>query len=207
MTTALQIADAGDTRAFDDSKLAQYARIAVGEALARRQSLFSAGAADANCWQIAVPAYAVAFGVRTDAAPFDADDVLTRVARGIIRRHPREFIRLAASSFRNGFWQTWLHVPLLLTCAAGCWLFMRSSDWRFLFVACLAALPFFGIILACVTNYPIDRYRSLTSFAEVWSLPLLIGVAGAHSTNRLRGSLPQHESNRDDALDPVSLAA
>jgi hypothetical protein len=207
MTTALQIADADDARAFDDSKLAPYARVAVGEALARRQSPFTASAADANCWQIAVPAYAAVSGMAADAAPFDADDVLTRVARGIIRRHPREFCRLAASSFWNGFWQTWLHVPLLVAGAAGCWLFLRSGDWRFLFVACLAALPFVGIIPACVTNYPIDRYRSLTSFAAVCSLPLLIGVVVARSTNRLRGSLPRHESDRRDALEPVSLVA
>jgi hypothetical protein len=53
---------------------------------------------------------------------------------------------------------------------------VRSGDGRFLFVACLASLPFVGILPACVTNYPIDRYRSLTSFAEFCSLPLLVGV-------------------------------
>jgi hypothetical protein len=207
MTTALQVADAEDAQAFGDSKLARYAQVVVGEALAQRQSPFSAGAADANCWQFAVPAYAAVYGVTPEQAPFAADDTLTHVARAIIRRHPLEFLRLAVSSFWNGFWQTWIHVPLLITWAAACWLFFRSGNWRFLFVACLAGLPFVGIIPACVTNYPIDRYRSLTSFAEVWSLPLLIGAVVAHSMNRSRGFIPTRECDRGRPPEQISRAA
>ena len=95
-------------------------------ALANRQTAFNAGAADANCWHFAVPAYAtVVNGATAQEDPFGRDDVLTRVARTIIRRHPRQFCQLAASNFWNGFWQTWIHIPLLLTCLAGCWLFWR----------------------------------------------------------------------------------
>jgi hypothetical protein len=176
MTTALQVADANDADGFADPKIAKYAQVAIGDARAKRQTRFDAGAADTNCWKIAVPAYAAVYGATTEEQPFAADDVLTRVARGIIRRHPREFLGLAASSFWSGFWRTWVHGPLLLTFAAGLWFFWRWGDWRFLFVACLATLPFVGIIPACVTNYPIDRYRSVTSFAEIWSLPLFVGV-------------------------------
>jgi hypothetical protein len=176
MTTALQVADVHDADGFADAKMAQYAHVAIEDAREQRQTRFDAGAADANCWKIAVPAYAAVYGATTEEQPFAADDVLTRVARDIIRRHPREFLGLAASSFWRGFWRSWIHVPLLLTGAAGIWFFWRWGDWRFLFVACLAALPFVAIIPACVTNYPIDRYRSMTSFAEIWSLQLLVGV-------------------------------
>jgi hypothetical protein len=188
MTTALQVADASDADAFADPKVAQYAQVAIENARAKRQTHFDATAADANCWGVAVPAYAAVYGATTEEQPFAADDVLTRVARGIIRRHPREFLLLAASSFWNGFWRTWMHVPLLLTSAAGLWWYWRSGDWQFLFVACLAALPFVGIIPACVTNYPIDRYRSLTSFAEIWSLPLAIGALLSPPILRMRKS-------------------
>jgi hypothetical protein len=206
MTTALQVADADDAKAFDDSRLARYAQLAIGGALANRQTPCNAGAADANCWQFAVPAYATVYGATAEEEPFAADDVLTRVARAIIRRHPRQFCQLAISSFWNGFWQTWIHVPLFLTCAAGCWLFWRSGDWRYLFVACLASLPFVGIIPGCLTNYPIDRYRSLTSFAEIWSLPLLIGsiVTRPNKRSAVRDVEPEHETNGEL---PVSLAA
>ena len=186
MTTALQVADANDADDFTDPKISQYARTAIGLAQAKRQEWFDASAADDNCWRIAVPAYATVYGATAEAQPFAADEVLARVARSIIRRHPREFLRLAASSFWNGFWRTWIHVPLLLTFVAGLWFFWRSGDRRFLFVAGLAALPFVGIIPACVTNYPIDRYRSLTSFAEIWSLPLAIGVVLSASVERSR---------------------
>ncbi len=184
MTTALQVADTSDADDFADPKISQYARTVTSEAQASRKEEFGASVADANCWQIAVPAYAAIYGATAEAQPFSADDVLTRVARGIIRRHPRAYLQLAASSFWNGFWRTWIHVPLLVTFAAGLWLFWRSGDCRFLFVACLAAMPFVGIIPACVTNYPIDRYRSLTSFAEICSLPLAIGVALSASVDR-----------------------
>jgi hypothetical protein len=206
MTTALQVADADDVKAFDDSQLARYAQLAIGGALANRQTPFNAGAADANCWQVAVPAYATVYGATAQEDPFAADDVLTRVARTIIRRHPRQFCQLAASNFCNGFWQTWIHIPLLLTCAAGCWLFWRSGDWRYLFVACLAGLPFVGIIPGCLTNYPIDRYRSLTSFAEIWSLPLLMGTIVTRLSDRsaVRDVEPDRETHGEL---PVSLAA
>ncbi len=176
MTTALQVADAEDAKAFSDPQIARYAEQTIAEAVTHRQVPFNAGAADANCWQFAVPTYAAMYGASAEQEPFSADDVLTRVARTIIRRHPGKFIRLAASNFWNGFWTTWIHVPLLLTCAAGFWLFRRLGDWRFLFIAFLAALPFVGIIPGCLTNYPIDRYRSMTSVAEVWSLPLMLGL-------------------------------
>jgi hypothetical protein len=206
MTTALQLADADDAKAFDDSKLARYAQLAIGGALANRQTPFNAGAADANCWQFAVPAYATVYGTTAQEDPFAADDVLTRVAHTIIRRHPRQFCQLAAASFWNGFWQSWIDVPLLLTCAAGCWLFWRSGDWRYLFVACLAGLPFVGIIPGCLTNYPIDRYRSLTSFGEIWSLPLLIGTIVTRPIKRsaVRDVEPERETHGEL---PVSLAA
>jgi hypothetical protein len=183
MTTALQVAHADDAQDFADPQTARYAELAISNALTRRQTPFSAGAADANCWTIAVPAFAAVYGSAAEERPFAADDVLCVVARGIIRRHPVEFFMLALTSFWNGFWQSWIHVPLLLTCAAGFWLFWRSGDGRFLFVACLAGLPFVGIIPACVTNYPIDRYRSLTTFAEVWSLAVLAGVVFVHPTS------------------------
>jgi hypothetical protein len=85
-------------------------------------------------------------------------------------------------------------------------LFWRSGDWRYLFVACLAGLPFFGIIPGCLTNYPIDRYRSLTSFAEIWSLPLLIGSIVTRPIKRsvVRDVTYEHETNGEL---PVSLAA
>jgi hypothetical protein len=206
MTTALQVADADDANAFDDSKLARYAQLAIGGALANRQTPFDAGAADANCWQFAVPAYATVYGATAQEDPFAADDVLTRVARTIIRRHPRQFCQLAASNFWNGFWQTWIHVPLLLTCAAGCWLFWRTGDWRYLFVACLAGLPFVGIIPGCLTNFPIDRYRSLTSFAEIWSLPLLIATMVTRSIQR-SAACDAEPACEKRAEFPVSLAA
>jgi hypothetical protein len=203
MTTALQVADAEDARAFSDPQLARYAEQTIAEAISHRQVPFNAGAADANCWQFAVPAYAAIYGASAEQEPFSADDVLTRAARTIIRRHRGEFVRLAASSFWHGFWQPWIHVPLLATCAAGFWLFWRSGDWRFLFIACLAALPFVGIIPACVTNYPIDRYRSLTSFTEIWSLPLLLGSVGTRRM-KTRVDVINHEcedgSNRDALL-------
>src|SRR6202035_5659986 len=104
----------------------------VSDALAKRQASFGAGAADANCWSIAVPAFEAVYGLTDEARPFMADDVLTRVAREFIGRHPREFVRLAVSSFWNGFWRSSIHLPLLLTCAVGGWLFVRSGDWRFL---------------------------------------------------------------------------
>jgi hypothetical protein len=203
MTTALEVADAEDAKVFSDPQLARYAEQTIAEAVMHRQVPFNAGAADANCWQFAVPAYAAVYGASAEQEPFSADDVLTRVARRIIRRHPGEFVRLAASSFWNGFWQPWIHVPLLATCAAGFWLFWRSGDWRFLFIACLAALPFVGIIPACATNYPIDRYRSLTNFAEIWSLPLLLGSVGTRRMNT-RVNVINREcdngSNRDGLL-------
>jgi len=206
MTTALQVADADDAKAFDNSRLTRYAQLAIGGALANRQTPFNSGAADTNCWQFAVPAYATVYGSTAEEEPFVADDVLTRVARAIIRRHPRQFCQLAISNFWNGFWQTWIHVPLLSTCAAGCWLFWRSGDWRYLFVACLAGLPFVGIIPGCLTNYPIDRYRSLTSFAEIWSLPLLIGSIVTRPIKRavVRDVTPEHETNGEVS---ISLAA
>ena len=92
MTTALQVADADDAKVFDDSKLARYAQLTICGALANRQTPFNAGAADANCWQFAVPAYATVYGSTAEEEPFVADDVLTRVARAIIRRHPRQFM-------------------------------------------------------------------------------------------------------------------
>jgi hypothetical protein len=188
MTTALQVADAEDAKAFTDPQLARYAEQTIAQAVRHRQVPFNAGAADANCWRFAVPVYAAMYGASAEQEPFSADDVLTRVARTIILRHPLEFFRLAGSNFWRGFWQSWIHLPLLATCAAGFWLFRRSGDWRFLFVACLAALPFVAIIPGCVTNYPIDRYRSLTSFAEIWSLPLLVGLAATtlHENKRQR---------------------
>jgi hypothetical protein len=199
MTTALQVADANDADGFADPKIARYAQVAISNARAKRQTRFDARAADANCWKIAVPAYAAVYGATTEEQPFAADDVLTRVARAIIRRHPREFLGLAASSFWSGFWRIWIHVPLLLTGAAGIWFFWRWGDWRFLFVACLAALPFLGIIPASVTNYPIDRYRSMTSFAEIWTLPLLVGVVLSSSIVR------SGKSNRNaDAEEPAA---
>jgi hypothetical protein len=206
MTTALQLADADDAKAFDDSKLARYAQLAIGGALANRQTPFNAGAADANCWQFAVPAYATVYGATAQEDPFAADDVLTRVARTIIRRHPRQFCQLVASNFWNGFWQSWIHIPLLFTCMAGCWLFWRSGDWRYLFVACLAGLPFVGIIPGCLTNYPIDRYRSLTGFAEIWSLPLLIGTIVTRPIKRSAVLDVELERATNGKL-PVSLAA
>jgi hypothetical protein len=89
---------------------------------------------------------------------------------------------------------------------AGCWLFWRSGDWRYLFVACLAGLPFVGIIPGCLTNYPIDRYRSLTSFAEIWSLPLLMGTIVTRLSDRsaVRDVEPERETHGEL---PVSLAA
>jgi hypothetical protein len=206
MTTALQVADADDAKAFDDSQLARYAQLAIGEALTHRQTAFNANAADANCWQLAVPAYATVYGATAQEDPFAADDVLTRVARTIIRRHPRQYFQLAAANFWNGFWQSWIHVPLLLTSLAGCWLFLRSGDWRYLFVACLAGLPFVGIIPGCLTNYPIDRYRSLTNFAEIWSLPLLIGTIVTRSSDRSALSDAEPECEKRSEF-PVSLAA
>jgi len=198
MTTALEVADPDDAGAFADPSLSRYAQLVIGKARETRRIPFDAGAADANCWQIAVPAYTVVYGASAEEEPFEADEVLTCVARTIIRRHPREFFELAWSSFRSGFWRTWIHVPLLLTGAAAFGLFWRTRNWPFLFVAFLAIVPFVGIIPACVTNYPIDRYRSLTSFAEIWSLPLLIGAAIGHFSNRsvAAASIERREERR-----------
>jgi hypothetical protein len=209
MTTALQVVDADDTNAFSDPKLRQYASLVVRDALAKRQASFDAAAADANCWQIAVPAFEAVYGVTAAERPFLADDVLTRVAREFIGRHPREFARLAASSFWNGFWRSAIHLPLLLTFAAGGWLFLRSGDWRFLFVACLAGLPFVGVLPACLTNYPIDRYRSLTLFAEFCSLPLFVGVvlSAAKEKSRVSGWKQDNVPRDFPAIRVVSSAA
>jgi hypothetical protein len=176
MTTTLQVADANDARDLSDPQLARFAQATLERALATRQYPFGPGAADTNCWRCAVPAFDGTYGVTAEDAPFLADDVLTRFGRILIRRHPREFLKLAVSSYWDAFGRGWILAPLILTFSTALGLYLRGHDWRLLFVACLAALPLVGMIPSCLLNFPLERYQSLTSFAEIWSLPILIAT-------------------------------
>jgi hypothetical protein len=176
MTTALQVAQQDDAEGFSDPPFSEFARLSIAASLATRKTPFGPKAADTNCWRCAVPAFAQAYGVTAEEAPFEADNVLTRLGRVLVRRHPLEFLKLAAANFWNAFGRHWSAIVLVLTFAAAAWFYRRRGDWRLLYVACLALLPFLAILPTCLMCYPLERYQSLTSFAEVGSLPLLIGT-------------------------------
>jgi hypothetical protein len=205
MTTTLQVADANDARDLSDPQLARFAQAAIERALASRQYPFGPGAADTNCWRCAVPAFDATYGVTADDAPFLADDVLTRFGRVLIRRHPREFLKLAASNYWKAFGRGWILVPLTLTFSTALGLYLRGHDWRLLFVACLSAMPLVGMIPSCLLNFPLERYQSLTSFAEIWSLPILIGTLLTRSRGAAR--VVALDGARDASKEQAALLA
>lgn len=190
MTTTLPLAEPADAELFADPKIQAFVRKCTIDYAPSRRRPFDATAANVNCWQIAAPCFAEVYGATVDQRPFEADDVLSTVGRTLIRRHPQEFVRLAWSNFRDGFWNGFLHVPLLLAAAIALWQFYKTADWRYVFVLFLAAIPFMSIIPACLTNYPLDRYRSTTYFAEIGSLLLLAAVMLTTRSSRTHGFAP-----------------
>jgi len=187
MTTTLQLAEPADAELFADPKTQAFVRRCTIDYAQTRRRPFDATAANVNCWQIAAPCFAEVYGATVDQQPFEADDVLTTVGRTLIRRHPQEFARLAWSNFRDGFWNGFLHVPLLSAAAIAFWRFHKTADWRYVFVLFLAAIPFISIIPACLTNYPLDRYRSTTYFAEIGSILLLAALWMTTRSSRADG--------------------
>ncbi len=184
MTTALQLATPEDVELFDEPDLKEFVRVCTVDLAHKRNPELTDAAATQNCWQLACPAYARVFGETVFVDPYKADAVFTTVAQGLLRRHGVEFARQVLGSFVRGFWTTWLHVPLLVVIAASLWTFLRTGNWPWLFIAWFAALPFLTVGPCCLTNTPLDRYRSQTYFAELWCAPLWLAMVVNHRLQR-----------------------
>jgi len=207
MTTSLQLANPEDAELFAEPELREFVRVCTVDLAAKRSPELTDAAATQNCWQIACPAYARVFGQTVFVDPYHADEVFTTVARGLLRRHAIPFARQVAASFTRGFWTTWLHVPLLVVVALSLRSYLRTGSWPYLYVAWLAALPFLTVGPCCLTNSPLDRYRSQTYFAELWSVPIWLGLVLANW--RARGGAERERKVDDDNADrgePASYA-
>ena len=205
MTTSLQLAEPEDADAFSDPKLRQFIEICTVDYAAHRHPQYDNSVGNDNCWRIATPVFAKVYGSTIRQEPYLADEVLSTVARRLITLHPRHFAAIAWSNWRNGFWTTLLHLPLLLQAFAAFRVFRRTGDWRYLFVGFIAILPFICIFPACLTNYPISRYRSMTRFLEIWTPFLFLGML---LSSRLGQSTPSTTPRvrRNDGCDSQSLA-
>lgn len=176
MTTALQLATPADVELFSDRELRELVRVCTVDFAGNRNPELTDAAATQNCWQIACPAFERVFGRNVSADYYDADAVFTEVAHTLVRAHRAEFAAMVAGSFVRGFWSTWLHVPLLVLITASFAAFVRTKSWPYLFVAWLASMPFLLMIPCCLTNTPLDRYRSQVYVLEIWTIPLFAAI-------------------------------
>jgi hypothetical protein len=190
VTTALQLATPDDVEQFEDPQLRELVRVCTVDLAEKRSPELTDAAATQNCWQVACPAYARVYGETVFVDPYRADAVFTSVARTLIDAHASEFGRMVAGSFAHGFWSTGRHLPLLVVIAGSLVMFVRTKEWPWLFTAWLAALPFLVITPCCLTNTPLDRYRSQIYFAELWSVPMFVAVAVTDWTHRRRTNRP-----------------
>ncbi|MGE3317586.1 MAG: hypothetical protein AB7O26_20945, partial [Planctomycetaceae bacterium] len=202
VTTALQLATAEDVELFADPELRELVRICTVDLADKRSPELTDSAATQNCWQVACPAYRRVFHETVFENPYQADAVFTKVARTLIRAHSSEFAGMIAGSFVRGFWSLKWHLPLLVVIAASLGLFAKRKSWQYLFTAWLAALPFLVIAPCCLTNTPLDRYRSQIYFAELWSVPLFVGVL---ATDQIRRRRERRVTSRpESAADPAA---
>lgn len=191
--SAFEVATPEDEDAFDEPVLRRFLhaclvdrardRIDYGAALAGGR--LEHNYIDQNIYAIGLPELGKALVLAPEdepRRPWIEDDLLARVGRKLIARHPLAFARLVARQilFAVG---PWLHVPLALACALAALRLRRTRSPELLAWLFLATLPLVAILPSCVFNFPHARYRSQLLWAELAALPLFLALVLARAAS------------------------
>jgi hypothetical protein len=186
LAPALELATADDLDAFDDPAERAFVRACVVDHAADRIEFhpdWATGAEppnyiDRNIYAIEAPACAEAVKdapVEPHAREFFLDDLMTRIGRKLIARHPIGFARIVLFHFRL-LADAERHLPIAAAIVIALALYRRRRDPLLLFFLFFALLPWVGMLPACLFNFPLSRYVSQFQFAETLTLPLFACV-------------------------------
>jgi hypothetical protein len=186
---AFQTAEPGDDAAFEEPELRELVRLALEAGAGKRLPSTNAEFVNVNTYELGIPAYEKACHVPPGVLPADdRDDVLARVGKRLIARHPGAFANVVRSNFAAAF--SWEDAALVLAALAALALWRRTRAGELLFAAFLALAPLVAILPACFLNYPSARYRSQLAFTELVALPLLVALVATLGSLRKPGSAP-----------------
>jgi hypothetical protein len=177
---ALQVAELEDVDAFPDPRERAFLRACVVDFGSRRfpdYRLCERGEyVNTNLYLVAAPAFVKAVTLAPGESQTQVqDDLYASVGKKLIARHPRAFAALVlhhVSVITNPL----LHVTLALALVLALVAWAKTNERALLFALVFVLFPAVQLLPACLLNYPLERYRSQTYFAEVLALPFVLAT-------------------------------